>query len=260
MERLQKILAAAGCGSRRSCEELITQGRVSVDGQVVSELGAKADPHTQLVECDGERVRPARKVYYLLNKPKGVVCTNADPAGRRRAIDLLPHHAQRLFTVGRLDADSEGLLIVTNDGDFAQRISHPRHGMTKTYDARVRGAMGNETRQKLLDGVWIDGHCCRPVRVKILKRRSRETVLRIMMQEGRNREVRRMLSRVGHRVLGLRRIRIGPLEDPGLRVGRCRKLRPDEVAALLDVSSADPGPRPRGRRAHGSRGSSKGRR
>jgi len=234
LQRLQKVLAAAGLGSRRSCEELISQGRVSVDGRVVGRMGVKVDTDSQEIRCDGERVRPARKVYFLVNKPKGVVCTNDDERNRPRVLDLLPHRAERLFTVGRLDAGTEGLLIVTNDGAFTQRVAHPRHGITKTYHARVRGRPGNEALTKLLDGLWIDGRKCRAVHARVLGRKRAESEIELIMQEGRKHEVRRMLACVGHGVLRLQRVRIGALEDPDLRPGKWRKLTPAEVKGLLD--------------------------
>jgi 23S rRNA pseudouridine2605 synthase len=245
-ERLQKILAQAGLGSRRSCEELITQGRVTVDGATVTELGAKADAEIQTIECDGENVRPARKFYYLLNKPQGVVCTNDDPEGRPRAIDLLPARARdrRLFTVGRLDVATEGLLIVTNDGDFAQRVAHPRHGTDRTYEARVRGAFSNAAKRQLIEGVWILGHLCSATWVKIVHRREPVSVIRITLREGRNREVRRMLARTGHHVVHLRRIRIGDVEDRSLQPGKCRRLTDEEIRSLL----GGPGGAPRRRK------------
>ena len=233
-ERLQKILAEAGLGSRRSCEELITQGRVTVDGRTVTELGAKGDPDVQVIECDGERIRRARKLYFLLNKPQGYVCTNDDPEGRPRAIDLLPARDQRLFTVGRLDVATEGLLIVTNDGDFAQRVAHPRHGIAKTYEARVEGLFSNAAKRQLLEGVWILGHLCAVTWVKIVHRKERASLIRITLQEGRNREVRRMLARTGHRVIHLRRIRIADIEDRSLRPGKWRRLTGEEVRSLLN--------------------------
>jgi len=248
MERLQKILAAAGLGSRRSCEELIVAGRVFVDGKRVTELGAKADADTQRIDCDGEPVRPVKKLYYLINKPKGYVCTTSDPAGRPCAVDIVPCRDQRMFTVGRLDSDTQGLLIVTNDGAFAQRVAHPRHGVTKTYEARVKGGLSNTAKQKLLDGIWIDGHHCAAKWVKIIKRKGRETVLRITMQEGRNREVRRMLGRLGHTVTQLARVGIGSLEDDALRTGRYRKLRVAEIQELMGQSKAPAGRSPKTRR------------
>jgi len=258
VERLQKILASAGLGSRRSCETLILEGRVTVDGRCVAELGSKADPDRQAIACDGEPVRPAKKLHFLVNKPVGYLCTNADASGRQRAIDLVPLRDGRLFTVGRLDADTEGLLIITNDGQFAQCIAHPRYGVTKTYDARIRGLISNATKRELLTGVWLLGHRCRAVWVKILKRTGRESRVRITMHEGRNREVRRMLAKVGHPVLHLRRIRIGPLEDTALRPGKCRKLRPNELKELRRASEPVP-PRQAGRRKVRAETSSKGR-
>ena len=248
-ERLQKILASAGLGSRRSCEELIRQGRVTVDGQRVIELGTKADPARQDIRCDGEPVRPAKKVYFLVHKPSGYISTSRDEQGRRRVLDLLPMREEKLFTVGRLDAETEGLLIVTNDGDFAQRVAHPRYGVSKTYHARVAGAVTTATRRELVTGVWLLGRRCRAEWVKVLKRKPRESLVEIKMHEGRNREVRRMLAKVGHRVLHLRRVRIGPIEDPALRPGKSRKLRPQEIRALLGDAEATPA-----RRALSSKG------
>ena len=232
--RLQKLLAEAGLGSRRSCEELIVQGRVTVDRQPVTELGTKVDPDRQEVCCDGEIVRRMKKVYYLLNKPRGVVCTNRDEQGRPRAVDLVPAEKQRLFTVGRLDADTEGLLIITNDGDFAQRVAHPRYGVVKTYLARVRGAMGNAAKRALMEGVWVSGRRCRADWAKIVRRSRSESLVEVTLHEGRNRAVRRMLSKTGFPVIQLRRVRIGCVDDNALRPGRWRKLRAQEVSALLE--------------------------
>ena len=258
-ERLQKSLAAAGLGSRRSCEELILQGRVSVDGRVVTKLGTRADPETQDIRCDGERVQPSRKLYYLVNKPQGYVSTNHDERGRRRVLDLLPARDQRLFTIGRLDADTEGLLIVTNDGDFSQRVAHPRHGVTKTYLAHVQGTVKNATKRELTTGVWLGDRRCRAVWVKVRKKRKNESQIEITMQEGRNREVRRMLTKAGHKVLHLCRVRIGPLEDAALPLGKWRKLRPGEIKALLESAASSSAPPLRKREAP-SKVFSKGRR
>ena len=238
LERLQKILAAGGRGSRRACEELITQGRVSVDGQVVTQLGTRADPDRQEVRCDGEVVRAARNAYFLINKPKGYVCTNADERGRPCVFDLLPMRDARLFTVGRLDADTEGLLIVTNDGDFTQRVAHPRYGVSKTYRATVRGAMTNAAKRDLMAGVWIAGNRCAASWVKIVRRGRDDSVVELTMHEGRNREVRRMLAKVGFPVAHLRRFRIGPLEDDTLPLGHWRKLHPEEVRTLMGAATS----------------------
>ena len=237
LERLQKVLAAGGLGSRRSCEELISQGRVSVDGHVVTVLGTKVDVDKQEVRCDGEKVRPARPVYFLVNKPRGYVSTVSDELGRPRVVDLVPHQAGRLFTVGRLDAETEGLLIVTNDGDFAQRVSHPHYGVGKTYRARVHGAVSNRAKQALLDGVHLGPEVFKASWVKIVKKGRTDSHLEITMHEGRNREVRRMMSAVGFPVAQLERIRIGMIEDSALRLGQSRKLRPEEVKLLLDSTT-----------------------
>lgn len=242
LQRLQKVLAAAGLGSRRKCEEFITQGRCAIDGKRVTELGTKVDPDLQEITCDGEPVRPARNVYLLVNKPKGYVSTNEDERGRPRVIDLLPHRSERLFTVGRLDADTEGLLIVTNDGDFTQRVSHPRYGVSKTYRAVVHGAITNSAKQELLEGVWLAGHRCQSSWVKIVHRGREESTVEITMHEGRNREVRRMLSKVGFPVKQLRRVKIGPLQDETLRPGHNRKLTPEEVQMLLGAVAEDATP------------------
>lgn len=236
-ERLQKVLAAAGLGSRRSCETLIEQGRVSVDGETVTRLGAKVDPDAQEVRCDGEVVRPRRKVYYLINKPRGVVCTNSDERDRPRVVDLLPNRDERLFTVGRLDVSTEGLLIVTNDGRFAQRVAHPRYGITKTYRARVSGLVSDKALDELQQGVWIAGHRCAALSARVLKRRKKDSLVEIVMAEGRKREVRRMLKQVGYPVEELRRTRIGPLTDDSLAPGKYRKLNRDEVRMLLEPGS-----------------------
>ncbi len=232
--RLQKLLAESGLGSRRSCEQLITQGRVTVDGRRVTELGAKADLGRQEVRCDGEIVRRRKKVYYLLNKPRGVVCTSRDEQGRRRAVDLVPARDQRLFTVGRLDADTEGLLVITNDGDFAQRVAHPRYGVAKTYLARVRGAMSNAAKRSLLEGVWVAGRRCRADWARVVRRSRNESLVEVTLHEGRNRAVRRMLGSVGFPTIQLRRVRIGCVEDDTLRPGRWRKLSVQEIGGLLE--------------------------
>lgn len=238
LERLQKVLAAGGRGSRRSCEELITQGRVTVNGRTVTQLGTKVDTERQEVRCDGEVVRAARNVYFLINKPKGYVCTNADERGRPCVFDLLPMRDARLFTVGRLDADTEGLLIVTNDGDFTQCVAHPRYGVSKTYRATVRGAMTNAAKRDLLAGVWIAGNRCAASWVKIVRRGRTDSLVEITMHEGRNREVRRMMAKVGFPVAHLRRFRIGLLEDDTLPLGDWRKLSPEEVRTLVGAATS----------------------
>jgi len=236
MERLNKLLAHAGVGSRRHVEELIAAGRVSVDGQPVRELGTKVNPETQRVAVDGQPVKLERPVYWLVNKPRGYLCTNEDPAGRPRAIDLVPHVEQRVYTVGRLDEDSEGLLLLTNDGDLAHRLMHPRFGVEKTYLVQVAGHPSREDVQQLLQGVWLsDGHV-RARRVKVMKSQGESAWMQIVLSEGKNREIRRMLARLNHKVLRLRRVAIGPVQLDKLAKGKARKLSLTEVNALRRIA------------------------
>jgi 23S rRNA pseudouridine2605 synthase len=232
MERLNKYLARAGAGSRRHCDELIARGRVSVDGRVVRDLGTRVDPAGQKVAVDGQPLKAERPVYWLLNKPRGVLCTNHDPAGRPRAIDLIPHVPQRVYTVGRLDEDSEGLLLLTNDGELAHHLMHPRFGVEKTYIVQVAGRPGREDIERLLRGAWLsDGHV-RARRVKRLRSQGESSWLEVVLSEGKNREVRRMLARLGHKVLRLKRVAIGPVRLDNLRPGKSRPVKFEELARL----------------------------
>jgi len=231
-ERLQKILASAGLGSRRECEELILQGRVRVNRKRVDQLPVLVDPGTDTIQVDGRAIRLERKVYYLLNKPKGVLCTQRDPAGRRRAVDLLADVPERVYPVGRLDADSQGMVLLTNDGELAAGLTHPRYGVPKTYRARVKGRMSGEVLEKLRQGIWLSEGKTQPARVSLTYRSRDHSVLDITLREGRNRQVRRMLAKLGHPVRELTRIRIGRLNLRGLGVGRYRPLRPAEVKEL----------------------------
>jgi 23S rRNA pseudouridine2605 synthase len=232
MKRLNQFLAHAGLGSRRQCEELITSGRVTVDGHPVIELGVKVDPLGQRVAVDGQPVQSERLVYWVVNKPRGYLCTNADPAGRPRAIDLVPQVSQRVYTVGRLDEDSEGLLLLTNDGDLAYRLMHPRFGVQKTYLVQVAGHPSREDVQQLLKGVWLSDGRVRAHRVKRLKDQGESTWLQIVLSEGKNREIRRMLARLGHKVMRLRRVALGPVALKDLASGKSRRLRGEELEAL----------------------------
>jgi len=234
MERLHKILAHAGVGSRRHCEELIAAGRVSVDGSVVRELGTKVTPEQRLC-VDGEPIKAERHVYWLVNKPRGYLCTNHDPAGRPRAVDLVPQVAQRVYTVGRLDEASDGLLLLTNDGDLAFRLMHPRFGIEKTYLVQVAGHPTPEDLRQLLRGVWLSEGRVKARHVKRLRGQGDSTWLRIVLAEGRNREIRRMLARQGHKVLSLRRIALGPVQLKGLPSGKSRRATPAELQALQRV-------------------------
>jgi 23S rRNA pseudouridine2605 synthase len=239
MERLNKYLAHAGVGSRRKVEDLITAGRVMIDGRVVQELGTKVEPG-QHVSVDGVPVRAERMVYWLVNKPRGYLCTNTDPAGRPRAIDLIPQVEQRVYTVGRLDESSEGLLLLTNDGDLAYRLMHPRFGVEKTYLVQVAGRPTGEDQRQLLKGVWLsDGHV-KAHAVKLLKTNSGSTWLRIVLAEGKNREIRRMLAKLGHKVLHLRRTAIGPVELKHLAQGKARRLTKGELGSLQRIAAAVP--------------------
>jgi len=252
LERLQKILARAGVASRRACEGLIAAGRVTVDGTVVSELGAKADPQSQDVRLDGHRLRPEPLQYWILNKPKGVVCTNEDPAGRPRPVDLIPDAGVRLFTVGRLDADSKGLLLLTNDGHLANRLAHPRYEVPKTYRATVAGPVTAKDVQRLLRGVHLAEGKTRRARVKVLKRGRSRSTLQITIREGRNRQIRRMLARLRHPVRDLVRTRIGRLSLRGLGPGKARRLTRQEVEYLKELpehAASDQGPRKKRRGA-----------
>jgi 23S rRNA pseudouridine2605 synthase len=236
MERLNKLLAHAGLGSRRHCETLIRSGRVAVDGQIIRELGTKVDAQKHRVTVDGEPVRIERPVYWLVNKPRGYLCTNRDPAGRPLAIDLVPQVSQRVYTVGRLDEDSEGLLLLTNDGDLANRLMHPRFGVEKTYQVQVAGVPTPEDLQQLLKGVWLhEGHV-RAKQVKRDKKQGDSTWLRIVLDEGKNREIRRMLARLGHKVLRLRRIALGPMRLGTLPAGKAHRLTKPEIEALRRVA------------------------
>ena len=234
-ERLQKVLAAAGVGSRRDCEELIREGRVEVDRQVITELGTRVDPLRHEIRVDGEALRQPKTLYYAVNKPVGVVTTNEDPDRRTRVVDLVPTE-ERVFAVGRLDRSSEGLILVTNDGEFANRITHPRYGVEKTYLVRVAGAPGNAELQRLRKGVYLSDGFCRVQSIVPKKRHKGSTDLVIVLNEGRNRELRRILARVGHKVLRLKRIAVGPIKLADLPVGSWRRLMPKEIDALLAVA------------------------
>jgi 23S rRNA pseudouridine2605 synthase len=232
MERLNKLLAHAGIGSRRHCDDLIRAGRVAVDGARVTSLGTKVDADASAVAVDGHPIKLERPVYWLLNKPRGVLCTNYDPAGRPRAIDLIPHVEQRVYTVGRLDEASEGLLLMTNDGDLAHKLMHPRFGVDKTYLVQVQGDPSPDDCRKLLSGVFPSEGRVKAKRIKRLKKQSDSTWLRIVLNEGKNREIRRMLARLGHKVLTLRRTAIGPVQLDRLPRGKARRLSGQELSEL----------------------------
>ena len=232
MERLNKYLAHAGIGSRRHCDTLIASGRVKVDGVRVQDLGLKIDPQTHQIAVDDHPVRAEKPVYWVVHKPVGYLSTNNDPAGRPRAVDLLPHVDQRVYTVGRLDEASEGLLLMTNDGELAFHLMHPRYGIPKTYLVLVAGSPNAQDIQKLLDGVWLSEGKVRAKSVRRMKPQGNSTWLRIVLTEGKNREIRRMLAQLGHKVMRLRRVAIGPVKLDRLPKGKSRRLSESEVTDL----------------------------
>ena len=229
MERLQKILSQAGIASRRASEKLMLDGRVTVNGTTVTELGTKADPAHDDIRVDGSRIRKAeRHVYLLLNKPRGYVTTRSDPQKRATVLDLVKGVREYIYPVGRLDYDSEGLLILTNDGDLAARLTHPRHGVPRVYEARVLGTPDAHDISRLSKGVTIDGRATGSAEVVALGPGH----LRITVHEGRNRQVRKMCEAIGHPVDELRRVAIGPIRDPRLKAGQWRELTTSEVERL----------------------------
>jgi 23S rRNA pseudouridine2605 synthase len=234
-ERLQKVLASAGLGSRRQCEDLITTGRVEVDRKVVTQLGTRVDPAAQEIRVDGESLSIGRRVYYAVNKPKGVVTTNRDPGRRPRVIDLVPNQDIRLFAIGRLDLNSEGLILVTNDGELANRLTHPRYGVEKVYLAQVAGRPTPEVLDKLRRGVHLAEGVARVEAVRIESHQKESTWLEITLREGMNREIRRLLARVGHKVLRLVRVSVGPVRLGKLPPGSVRPLAFEEIQALQSL-------------------------
>ena len=230
--RLQVLLARCGLGSRRACEDFITTGRVSIDGKIVTELGAKVDTATQKVEVDGESIRPDRAVCYMVNKPKGMLCTNSDPSGRARVIDLFPTSAGRLFPIGRLDENSVGLLLVTNDGDLGHQLAHPRFKVPKIYEVQVAGRPTREIMQQLRQGMYFSDGRFKVDNAKSIGTRGKSTILEVTLSEGRNREIRRLFSRVGHKVMKLERVAFGPLRLRGVTVGKFRQLTHEEMKLL----------------------------
>ncbi len=228
---MQKVLAAAGVDSRRKCEELILTGAVHVNRKVVDKLPAFVDPEKDTITVNGKKIHTTRKVYFLLNKPRGVICTNFDPQGRKKAIDIL-QTSERIFCVGRLDIDTTGLIILTNDSELANRLTHPRYGLAKTYVAGVKGRISGEAVAKLKKGIWLaEGKTAR-VSVKILKRSYKESLIEITIRQGLNRQVRRMLAKVNLPVKSLKRTRIGKLSTRGLGVGKFRMLSKAEITYL----------------------------
>ncbi len=233
--RLQKLLAQSGVASRRKCEELMLEGEVEVDGEVVTRLGTKVDPRTAVIRVSGQRLPPiSEHVYLVLNKPRGVVSTMSDPEGRRHLGDVVADRPERLFHVGRLDTDTSGLLLLTNDGDFAQKMAHPSYEVDKTYVAEVDGHVSKDTVATLLAGVELDDGPVRPTRVRIVAATREKSIVELVIHEGRNRIVRRLLDHLGHPVRKLTRTELGPVRLGSLPAGELRDLTLDELGALLD--------------------------
>ena len=246
-ERIQKILGNAGIASRRNIEEMVRQGRVKVNGKVKTELPILVDPEKDKIAVDDEpihmkAVKEIRRYYWLLNKPKGVFSTNVAQGAQTRAIDLLPPDFKvRVYPVGRLDAESRGLLLLTNDGELTNELTHPSYGVSKTYRATVDGDIEPAELDRLQEGIWLadptgKGFKTGRSRIKIIKRARDKSVLEITIREGRNRQVRRMLANVGHKVRDLMRVKMGPLTLDGLKPGYCRQLLGKEIKALKQLS------------------------
>ncbi|MGC4155133.1 MAG: pseudouridine synthase [Propionicimonas sp.] len=234
--RLQKVLARAGVASRRASEDLIARGRVEVNGQVVTEFGTRVDPVRDVIRVDGARIPPEhRNAYLVLNKPRGILSAMADDRGRQTLADLVPRRSERLFHVGRLDADTEGLILLTNDGEFAQRMSHPSHEVRKTYIAVVQGSLDHRTLARLRRGITLEDGPIVPDKVRIVARETRQTMVEITLHSGRNRIVRRIFDELGHPVLRLSRTAIGPVRLGNLKSGEHRDLTREELGALLDA-------------------------
>ena len=261
-ERLQKVLARAGVASRRESEKLIAEGRVTVNGRVIREFGVKVDPRMDEIRVDTLLVRrdtatpDAERVYLLLNKPKGVLCTVKDTHGRPTVVDIVPPHVgRRLYPVGRLDEDSEGLVLMTNDGELTARLTHPRYAVPKVYDVRVKGRLSEEDAHKFESGVWLSEGKTGRSRVRIRKAGFQVTHVAVTLHEGRNREIRRAFLKIGFPVLSVKRIQIGPVVARGLKIGHYRPLAAEEIAALREVAegraAATP---PRRHRAEGEGG------
>lgn len=249
-ERIQKVLAAAGVESRRHVEEMVKQGRVSVNGRVITELPILIDPERDKIKIDDEKIkldanRAAGRLYFVMNKPRGVYSTNVAQGEQTRAIDLLPPDLPRLYPVGRLDAESTGLLLLTNDGDLTNQLTHPRFGVAKTYRAIVDGFVAPGDVQRMAQGIWLadpkkgKGFKTGRSTIKVVKRTRQRSVLEITVREGRNRQVRRMLASVGHKVRELTRIRMGPLRLDKLQPGQFRQLTPRELKALKQASQPE---------------------
>ena len=238
--RIQKLLSELGLASRRTVEQMVLEGRISVNGRTRTKLPVLIRPGADEIRLDGMAVdtTPPDKVYYLLNKPRGTVCTRQDPAGRRRAIDLVREAPRGVHCVGRLDMDSTGLIVLTNDGELTQRLTHPRYGIPKTYVVEIAGRLDEKQMASLKAPAYLDGRKTTGLKVRSLRRSHDRSVLEITLREGRNREIRRLLARLGHKVFRLKRTAIGPITDRGVKVGNYRTLTKAEVAQLFGATAA----------------------
>jgi pseudouridine synthase len=240
LERIQKILARAGVASRREAEDMILEGRVTVNGERVEALGLKADPLRDHIKVDGKLItRLEPPVVLLLNKPRNIVCTVKDPQGRPTVLDLLKGVKQRIYPVGRLDFDAEGLLILTNDGELAQRLSHPKYSVLRTYLAKIRGVLDAKSLNRLKRGVMLEDGRCQARFVEVMTEREKNSWVRIGVTEGRNHLIKRMFMAVGHPVLKLKRIAFGSIHLEGLAPGKFRYLEEEEIAQLKASASKD---------------------
>lgn len=236
MERLQKVMARAGVASRRRCEEMITSGIVKVNGKVITELGVKVDPARDKIQVGGENLSLSpRKYYILLYKPRGYVATLSDEKGRKKVTDLLKGVTTRVYPVGRLDYDSEGLLLLTNDGDLTYALTHPKHQVPKTYLARVAGVPEPEKLEKMASGLLLEDGPTAPAKVRLMSRQEGKALLEITIHEGRNRQVKRMCEHIGHPVLRLQRVKLGNLSIEGLKPGQYRHLTGEELSKLKTI-------------------------
>ncbi|MCP3772498.1 rRNA pseudouridine synthase [Paenibacillus sp. MZ04-78.2] len=234
MDRLQKVLAEAGVASRRKCEELITAGRVEVNDKVVTTLGVKVDPSQDFIKVDGKPIRRQSKVYVIFNKPKGVITSAQDPEGRKTVTEFFKNIKQRIYPIGRLDYETEGLLLLTNDGEFAHLLTHPKHHVPRTYLATVKGVPHGSLLDKLKNGIELEDGMTAPAEVEYqdVRPETNESVVKITIYEGRNRQVRRMFDAIHHPVIKLKRVQFGPLLLSGIPRGKFRHLTPQEINEL----------------------------
>jgi len=237
-ERLQKVMARSGVASRRGSEELILAGKVEVNGKVVTTLGVKVDPTRDRIRVNGKLIKPSSKnVYYLLHKPTNVISSCHDPQGRPTVLDFLPGVKERIYPVGRLDYDSEGLVFLTNDGDTALIFSHPRYQVPKSYLVQMQGLPSAGALRRLGEGIRLSDGWTAPAKAKVIERLAGSTLLVLEIHEGKNRQIRRMCDAIGHPVISLKRFRMGPLDLEGLGLGEFRRLEPREIRDLLAFAS-----------------------